>query len=50
VAGHLISSASVDLDDLGASLTLDVAAPVVLALAAVVHVDVACSVSATTTH
>jgi len=35
------SATSVDLDDLGASLTLDVAAPVVLALAAVLDLDLA---------
>jgi len=48
--GWLVSSTAVDVDPLGARAALDVAAPVVLAVAPVSHLDRLDRVSATTAH
>jgi len=45
-----VSATSVDLDALGARLALDVAAPVVLAVAAVLDVELARRVAASAAH
>jgi len=50
LGGRCVSSAPVDVDSLGAGAALDVAAPVVLAVAAMSHLYRLHRVSTTATH